>query len=180
MIVIPPLPRFLFAGCCSASGHSTNVNKDGHAQRLLTDIIGLRTCLKKFVAGLGLENCCVMDCCCVTDCAPTANITTRLDALRTVTANDSVHFSSLGYDNLVRNIARELNRDVSDDKKQTSSKLHFWRGFRSAIGAAAVTPNYRANWPPGRERGGSVSGSGRGCPFRGGRRHHPFHPYRKH
>jgi hypothetical protein len=175
MIVIPPLPRFLFAGCCSALGHSTNVDSEGHAQKLLTDIIGLRTCLKKFVASLSLGNCRVMDSCCVTECVSTANITTRLDALKTVTATDSVHFTSVGYENLVRNIVREGNRNVSDARKQTSSKLHFWRGFRSTFGAAAVTPNYRTNWQPGRDRGGS----GRGRPFRGGRRHHPFHPYRK-
>jgi hypothetical protein len=80
MIVIPPLPHFLFAGCCSAPGHSTNVNNEGHAQKLLTDIIGLRTCLKKFVASLSLGNCRVMDSCCVTDCVSTANITTNLNS----------------------------------------------------------------------------------------------------
>ncbi len=154
---------------------SANVLKDGHAQRLLTDIIGLRNCLKKFVASLGLGNCRVLDCCCVTDCASTANITVRLDALRSVTANDSVHFSSVGYDNLVRNILRENIREVSGDKRQLSSKTHFWRGFRSTVGAAAVTPSYRPNWLPSRDRGGN----GRGRTFRGGRRHHPFHPYQK-
>jgi hypothetical protein len=168
--VIPPLPRFMFSGCCSQPGHSGNVQKDGHAQKLLTDTIGLRNCLKKFVASLGLGNCRVLDSCCVTDCATTANITVRLDALRTVTANDSVHFSSVGYDNLVRNILREsITRDVSGDKRPLSSKTHFWRGFRSTVGAAAVTPSSRPNWPPSRGRGSN----GRGRTFCGGHRHHP-------
>ncbi len=174
LIVIPPLPRFLFSGCCSQPGHSVNVHKDGHAQKLLTDIIGLRNCLKKFVASLGLGNCRVLDSCCVTDCASTANITVRLDALRTVTANDRVHFSSVGYDNLVRNILREnITRDVSGNNRQLSSKTHFWRGFHSTVGAAAVTPSSRPNWPPSCGRGSN----GRGRTFRGGRCHHPFHPY---
>jgi hypothetical protein len=157
LIVIPPLPRFLFSGCCSQPGHSGNVHKDGHAQKLLTDTIGLRNCLKKFVASLGLGNCRVLDSCCVTDCASTVNITVRLDALRTVTANDSVHFSSVGYDNLVRNILREsITRDVSGDNRQLSSKTHFWRGFRSTVGAAAVTPSSRPNRPPSRGRGSNA------------------------
>jgi hypothetical protein len=130
MIVIPPLPRFLFAGCCTMPGHCTNVSSEGYDQKLLIDIIGLRTCLKKFIASLGLGNCRVMDSCCVTDCVSTANIPTRLEALRTVTSTDGVHFTSVGYDNMVRNIVREGTRDVSDAKKPTASKPHFWRGFR--------------------------------------------------
>jgi hypothetical protein len=94
--MIPPLPRFLFSGCCSQSGHSGTVNKDSYAQKPLTDTIGLRNCLKKFVASLGLSKCRVLDSCCVTDCAPTANINSRLDALKKVTAQDSMHFLSMG------------------------------------------------------------------------------------
>ncbi len=53
---------------------------------------GLRNCLKKHVAGVVISNCRVLDTCCVTDCNPTANLKTRIDALRAVTAKDSIHF----------------------------------------------------------------------------------------
>jgi hypothetical protein len=153
---------------CSQPGHSGNMQKEGHAQKLLTDTIGLRNCLKKFVAGLGLGNCRVLDSCCVTDCATTANITVRIDALKTVTAHDSVHFLGVGYDNLVRNILHENNtRGGSGDNKPASTKSHFWRGFRSTVGAATVTPSSRPNQPLSRGRGSS----GRGRGFRGGHRH---------
>ncbi len=72
----------------------------GHVKLLRTETIGLRICLKRFVSGLGVSLCRVFDSCCVTDCNPTANVETRVESLRTVTASDSVHFLGPGYDNL--------------------------------------------------------------------------------
>jgi hypothetical protein len=67
VVIVPPLPRYLFSGCCNQSGHSTNVNEPGHSSTLLSETIGLRNQLKKFVVSLGIKRCQVMDSCCVTD-----------------------------------------------------------------------------------------------------------------
>ncbi len=75
-IVIPPLPRYLFAGCCKQNDHSTNVGDPDHAKTILADVIGLRNTLKKFVSGLGLNRCRVLDSCSVTDCTATEDLTT--------------------------------------------------------------------------------------------------------
>jgi hypothetical protein len=82
IVVIPPLPRYLFSGCCKQAGHSTNVNMDGHSKRLLMDTISLGNNLKKFVCNLGLTDCRVIDTCCVTDCNMTADIDSRIEALK--------------------------------------------------------------------------------------------------
>ncbi len=160
------LPRTFFGRHC-------NVSTAGHAKKLLTDTISLRNSFKKYVAGLGLSYCRVLDSCCVTDCTSTANIDSRLEALKTVTAQDSVHFLSPGYDNLICNI---LHTDTvvqgSSGNKPISSKSHLWRGFRSTVGAAATTPS---NWPISRGRGNHD----RGRSLRGGSHDQLFHPYQK-
>ncbi len=80
-VEVPPLPRYLFAGCCTQVDHSTNVSEPGFAKSLLTEVIGLRNGLKKFVSGLGVPACCVLDSLCITDCPVTANMETKLEAL---------------------------------------------------------------------------------------------------
>jgi hypothetical protein len=107
-IVVPPLPRYLFNGCCTQTDHSTNVGTSNHAKSPLMDVIGLRNALKKFVSSLGISRCRVLDSCCVTDCTTTANLETRLDLLKRVTAKDGVHFNASGYDNLVQNIVSNM------------------------------------------------------------------------
>jgi hypothetical protein len=123
-IVIPPLPRYLFTGCCKQSDHSTNVGDPDHAKTMLMDVLGLRNTLKKFVSGLGLNRCRVLESCCITDCTPTANLETRLDHLKTVTASDGVHFSSVGYDNLVQNIVSNMETTSTRVVKPLGAPAH--------------------------------------------------------
>jgi hypothetical protein len=167
-VVIPPLPRYLFSGCCNQTGHSPNVNKDGHSKRLLTDIIGLRNSLKKYVSNLGLLNCRVIDTCCVTDCNVTSDIDSRIEALKLVMAKDSVHFLSTGYDNMVTSIVRTCAGTLNvKPAAAKASKSHFWRGFRSTVGSSASTPSSRPSY-----RGRGHYGRGRG--YGGTNRHHPY------
>jgi hypothetical protein len=168
LVVIPPLPRYLFTGCCNQTGHSLNLNNVGHSKRLLSDTIGLRNSLKKFVSNLGLLNCRVIDTCCVTDCTATSDIDSRIDALKLVMAKDSVHFLSTGYDNMVNSIVRTCEDTLSAKPVAAkASKTHFWRGFRSVVGSSASTPSSRPSY-----RGRGHYGRGRG--YGGTNRHHPY------
>jgi hypothetical protein len=136
---------------------------------LLSDIIGLRNLLKKFVVGLGIKRCLVMDSCCVADCPATANTVTRLDALKKVGAQDGVHFSPEGYRNLVDSILKcdSLLSVKSKIATATAAKqCHYWRGFKSSRGSALGNTSMR-----GAMRGGKFG--------RGGRFVRPFHPYRR-
>ncbi len=168
LVVIPPLPRYLFTGCCNQTGHSLNLNNEGHPKRLLSDTIGLRNSLKKFVNTLGLLNCRVIDTCCVTDCTATSDIDSRTDALKYVMAKDGVHFLSTGYDNMVSSIVNTCADTLSvKPAAAKSSKSHFWRGFRSIVGSSASTPSSRPSY-----RGHGHYGRGRG--YCGMNRHHPY------
>ncbi len=164
VILVPPLPRYLFTGCCNQPGHSTNTSAPGYSSTLLSDTIGLRNLLKKFVVGLGIKRCLVMDSCCVADCPATASPVTRLDALKKVCAQDGVHFSPDGYRNLVDSILRCDSLLSVKSKIATAAKqCHYWRGFKSSRGSALGNTSIR-----GAMRGGKFG--------RGGRFARPFHP----
>ncbi len=167
VVIVPTLPRYLFSGCCKQGGHSINVSEPGHSNTLLSDTIGLRNHLKKFVVSLGSKRCLVMDSCCVADCPTTANTVSRLEALKKVCAQDGVHFTPEGYDNLVSSILKNDSQlSVNNMVTNTSARNHYWRGFKSNRGSASVSVN-----PRGSSRGGKFG--------RGGRFIRQFHPYRR-
>jgi hypothetical protein len=101
-VIVPPLPRYLFARCCNDAAHCTNSGKDDFSKNLLEGFMRLRNDLIKNLIQNGLTNFKVLDSCCVTDCLPTAVIPERLKGLQKVTARDGIHFSEEGYRNLAK------------------------------------------------------------------------------
>jgi hypothetical protein len=141
-VVVPLLPRYLCAVCCKQVGHCPNVEKPEYVSHFLADFIRLRNCLKRFVAGLGASKCRVLDTCCVTDCSPTANSVMRVDALKKVTARDSIHFLNMGYDHLVKNIMQTFAYPESTPTgKHLTAKVYYWQGFRSPMGSSVAASN---------------------------------------
>ncbi len=172
-LIIPSLPRYLFSGCCDQKEHCRNITDPGHSRKLLSDIICLRNSLKKIVCSHGLANIRVLDSCCVTKCADTANTELRLAALRDVMSPDGVHYLSEGYGNLVDSCVTATDATVRKNETapvNTGQPKHFWRGFRSPVGAKICvrSNNIRGNFTRGSNRG-----SNRGRPGR------QFHPYRR-
>jgi hypothetical protein len=173
VVVVPPLPRYLFVGCCSQEGHSTNIASNGYADKMLKDVAGLRHQLKQFVSRLGITKCRVLESCCVTACPPTANTDSRLESLRSVTAADGVHFQHVGYKNLVDNILRGesfLNSRTASPKNV--ERVHNWCGFRSPVDRT-VTVGLQSH---GRGRGGRFA---RGSSRKRGESLLGCHPYRR-
>jgi hypothetical protein len=125
--------------------------------------------LKKFVSELGIHGH-VLDSCCVTSCPTTANTQTRVAALRSVCGPDGVHFLEAGYDNLVAAITSAPNKKlVSLPTKAATATSHYWRGFRSAVGARTAPSLNRGPF-----RGGFHAKNARGH-----RNPHFFHPYKR-
>ncbi len=138
IVVVPPLPRYLYGGCCKLAGHCSNVTKQDHAGKLLGEVTGLRNCLKQHIAGLGLANCRVLDTCCVASCIPTADLQTRISALKEVTAKDHIHFTVEGYANVVKQVLSTRNPPQTTATQRLDAKKYYWRGFRSSVGANTV------------------------------------------
>jgi hypothetical protein len=114
------------------------VTKQDHAGKLLGEVTGLRNCLKQHIAGLGLANCRVLDTCCVARCIPTADLQTRVSALKEVTAKDHIHFTVEGYANVVKQVLSTLNPPQTTPTQRQDAKKYYWRGFRSSVGANTV------------------------------------------
>ncbi len=169
-IVLSPLPKYLFTGCCNKSGHCSYVFSPSHASSLLLDTIGLRAALKKSLAAANLSKVRILDTCCASECAPTDNETVRLDRIRGVMSTDSIHYSQSGYKNLTSaclTSAALLQHRATGSSPCVTCKglLHYWRGFCSPIGATAGH-DMRSRGSPG--------------PAQRGRGHwkrlfHPFH-----
>jgi hypothetical protein len=91
----------------------------------------------------------------------------RLGALKKVCAQDGVHFTSDGYNNLVSSILKtDSLLSTTNRVSNMSTRTHYWRGFKSVRGSASVPTNMR-----GGLRGGKFG--------RGGRFTRQFHPYRR-
>jgi hypothetical protein len=144
IVVVPPLPRYLYGGCCRLAGHCSNVSKQDHPGKLLGEVTGLRNCLKQHIAGLGLVNCRVLDTCCVASCTPTADLQTRVSALKEVTAKDHIHFTAEGYANLVQQVLSTRNPPQTTPSHRLDAKKYYWRGFRSTVGAISVAGSARS------------------------------------
>jgi hypothetical protein len=54
-VVIPPLPRFLFKGCCSDYSHSVNISDESYTENLLDSVVHLRKNFKLELLARGVE-----------------------------------------------------------------------------------------------------------------------------
>jgi hypothetical protein len=73
-IVLPPLPRYLFARCCSDSNHCTNAKDPDFQPTLMSGFVRLKNELIKQLVSQGVTNFKVMDSCCVMSVPTTASI----------------------------------------------------------------------------------------------------------
>jgi hypothetical protein len=140
---------------------------------LLSSLTAIRNKLIKAVNDSGLKRVRILDSCPPIELANGDNTVSRIEKLRKVTAPDGVHFTRVGYVNIVKNcvtcFSTIAERDVSSTSV-VSQRTHYWRGFRSRVGATALMVASSGGGKFGRgvnhQRGGVR-----------GRRH--FHPYRK-
>jgi hypothetical protein len=60
-IFVPPLPRYIFSGCCSLKSHSTNVGETDHSEKLLGNTVKFRNILKTALLNRGIDDFFVLD-----------------------------------------------------------------------------------------------------------------------
>ncbi len=179
-VLVPPMPRYLFDPCCNNTTHCTNLGKQGYGEQLLSCLTSIRNKLIKAVNDSGLKRVRILDSCPSIELSVGDNTVSRIEKLRKVTAPDGIHFARTGYVNIVKNCVTCFStiaaRDVPSafaDRQRT----HYWRGFKSLVGATALMVTSSSSGKGG--RGGSHAGFAvhqhRGS--RRGRR--PFHPYRR-
>jgi hypothetical protein len=150
-IVIPPLPRHLYTGCCSNKKHCTNIKNEDYELSLLQATTHFRPVLKECLLKQGVDRFFVVDGVgALLGVPPGGNRGAPVEILRELSsycAADGVHYTEVGYSNLAKTIV-EAARGVSDgtltktrseDKNCISGKSgtnsYFWRGFCSPVGA---------------------------------------------
>jgi hypothetical protein len=135
-VIVPPLPRYLFARCCNDGSHCSNAKEDAYAENLLKGFLQLRADLIRQLVQSGLTNFKVLDSCCVCNCEKTANVPERIAALKVTTTPDGIHFTDIGNNFLAtRAIACLKSLIEIPPKKSAKRGTFFWRGFRSPVGS---------------------------------------------
>lgn len=156
-VVVPPLPRYLYKGCCPEPAHCTNIASPSHPSRLLAATVKLRAVLKrKLGTGVG-GKCWVLDTCCVVPEPDSKSQSDKLECLQHVSAKDGVHFTQDGYMNMSKNICETLvqlqagllgkyhaGSESAVSFVSGSSTRHFWRGFSSPVGS--LTASRKPAW----------------------------------
>jgi hypothetical protein len=171
-IVVPPLPRYIFASCCNDPSHCPNLSNPNHKEKMLTDFIQLRHTLVKELVANGVSNFKVLDTCSATALPCTANTASRIQALAEITARDGVHLKPEGYFNLARSIGTGMDSLAAPKRNPKKQKQYFWRGFKSTKGSDTMAV------PHGTTNRATVHGKHhRGRSIHGG--NYMFHPYKR-
>jgi hypothetical protein len=145
-VVVPPLPRYVFRGCCPEFAHAPNVAEQEHASEILSKGTHLRGILKKQLLGSGLQKFWVCEAGKVLMPTSCANASDFLLYLQEISQKDGVHFTSEGYHNFAKNVREiiltKLERVLSGQSSAASvlsgstRRRWYWRGFQSPVGAA--------------------------------------------
>jgi hypothetical protein len=171
-VIIPPLPRYLYTGCCGNKHHCTNRKNDEYELSLLHATTHFRPVLRDALLTQGLENFFVVDGIgALLGVLPGGNRGAPAEIVRELTsycATDGVHFKDTGYANFAKTVLAaavgvqdgtltKTNSGKNSVPGKISGSSFFWRGFVSPVGArlATSTPSH-AQEPPRQHGYGSV------------------------
>ena len=163
-IVLPPIPRYMFGGCCTNPTHAPNTRDENHGHNTLTNHIKHRKTIIKTLSDTGCKHFKVLDF--ISTYTQDHTLPSqKIDALRRITDRDNVHLTQEGYAKLADKIIHEAEALTTTHKqlRNTPSKhkpgSKNWRGFIYTEGVG---------------RASSGSGLGPRKQERGGNRNHPY------
>jgi uncharacterized membrane protein YgcG len=190
-VIIPPLPRYLFNGCCQRSDHCTNTNTENFAQNTLQEHIRIRNTMKSHITSTvhhtAKKNFRILDL--LNSLTPTTTSTNhKPTALKPLYAKDNVHLTHTGYTLIAKAAVAEAEgmktwRAKEESRPSGSGRpINYWRGFvlHEGVGSistlqwpAPVNQGSQNSQPMGGKRGGrggrGGGGASRGGGGRGGR-----------
>jgi hypothetical protein len=149
-IIIPPQPRYLYSGCCTAEGHCTNISSPSHAEKLMGDVLHVRDVLKRKLLNKLDGKFWLADSCMASTVSADKTAKERAESLRTVSAMDGVHYTGDGCNVFAHNIANTAQGlgtgKMGPYKKQFASSSsvagpgrvcnHYWKGVTSPVGSS--------------------------------------------
>jgi hypothetical protein len=148
-VIMPPLPRYVFVGCCRDTSHSTNVGVDGYSSKILESCLHFRKVLKTALVGTDeLGKFWVTDSLSCVGSEP-ASMQAKLEALRPSLGPDGVHLTDQGRFHLFNGLAKtvlalregKLGKPPKPAEAAASSLISgrnfYWRGFTSDRGSTS-------------------------------------------
>ena len=160
-VFVPPIPRFVFGGCCATKHHAPNTASPDHPATMITEHIRQRHTITKALIDSKTSHFRVTDVLSIYS-STHDTITDKARKFRTFSHKDNVHLTPAGY----KLLAEELVMDCNIISAKQNSAKHaepkptppceekMWRGFRTTRGVG------RTSSAPQRGRGGF--------------RHHPY------
>ena len=175
VVVLPPLPRYLYSSCCSRPGHCQGAGTKETVERLLDQTLALKKPIVNALIKNGIQNFTVPD----TLQLMFGETIEKIDAgLQKVSSVDGVHLTHNGYSNLADVVKKLVTPDTAscsaagaETRTRTS---FFWRGFVSPVGTprpkqnaqaykqARVSSGHVRKFTTGSRRGGPSGSFGRG------------------
>jgi hypothetical protein len=168
-VVTPPMPRYVFSGCCRDEAHAPNAGEENYSKNMLAGFLHARSVVKnELVRSEALSSFWVMD-------SPPyirkdeqdQTVEQKLGLVRQGLGPDGVHLTDLGLSVLLQNMSNAmvkalLKRDRAEQARAedaaqitVSGGTFYWRGFTSPRGSVKRPAT----------RGGTSRGGG---PSRGG------------
>ena len=161
-VFIPPIPRFVFGGCCDTKHHAPNTASPEHPAKMLSEHIRQRHTITKAFIDSKTAHFRVTDVLSIFS-STHDSITDKARKFRTFSHKDNVHLTPAGYRLLAEEIVldcntisakQQINAKQAASKPPPPSEEKVWQGFRTTrgVGRTSAVP----------QRG------------RGGYRHHPY------
>jgi len=177
-ILVPPLPRFVFGGCCRAKNHAIGSGTETAAKNMIGRIAHLRKVAKTELQKIGGENWWLADM--VSGLGGVEN----LAELKSMMAPDNVHFTGVGYSKIGAEIFEGISKvKTKVERAAPKPKVYYWHGFTSTNGATGLRRDHSGTnrggsggrgSRQGQDRGRRGPSSGRAGDGGGG---HRFNPY---
>ena len=164
-IVVPPIPRYMFGGCCNNPTHAPNTCDENRGQNTLTNHIKHRKTIIKTLTDSGCKHFKVLDFVgtYVQDHLPP---TQKIDALRHITDRDNVHLTQEGYSKLADKIIQEAQTLTSTHQHPRNTKNKHKTGNRNWRGFIYTEGIGRASSGAGTHSRKQERGSNRDHPYR--------------
>jgi len=161
-IILPPIPRYLFGGCCTNTEHATNTTSPDHGTNSLAQHSRQRKTLIKSLVDRGLKNFKVLDVI-GSFCDTHTNTPNKLATLKPLFEHDNVHLTPQGYLTLSKNIISTATTLLTETQKITTpctspgtQSNRSWHGYHSTAGFGRIST---------RQLGGGGRGGGRNHPY---------------
>jgi len=154
VILLSPLPRYLYVGCCSQEDHCTNRSEPEYEASQRASLMEVRDYLKDFLFTYGLRGFSVLN--------PGREVPMEDEDGESLWTRDPVHPAYEGYNRIVDLLEEEAAKLASGGKRKATSR----RGRDKRMRLEERRPDWvDGGWPRGRARGaerGPRRGGGRG------------------